>query len=62
MNLFNFVTRGAGNRELQLHLHGSHEADYENPGETFAAGQRNILRLFYKRACDRESAIYSTIY
>ena len=43
MNLFNFVTRGARNRELQLNLHGAHEADYKNPGETFAAGQRNIL-------------------
>ena len=24
--------------ELQLHLHGAHEADCEKPGETFPAG------------------------
>ena len=41
--------------ELQLHLHGAHEANHENPGETFPAGQRNISRLFYKRVCDREN-------
>ena len=28
--------------ELHLHLRGAHEADRENPGETFTAGQRNI--------------------
>ena len=43
--------------KLQLHLHGVHEADCENPAETFTAGQTNILRLFYKRACDKESTI-----
>ena len=29
--------------ELQPYLHGAHEADSENPGETFTAGQRNII-------------------
>ena len=24
--------------EIQPHLHGAHEADYETPGETFTAG------------------------
>ena len=48
--------------ELQLHLHGAHEADCENLGVTFTAGQRNILRLFYKQACDRESTTHSTTY
>ena len=48
--------------ELQLHLHVAHEADCEKPGETFTAGQRNISRLFYKRACDRESTIHLTTY
>ena len=28
--------------ELKLHLYGAHEADHENPGETFTAGQRSI--------------------
>ena len=48
--------------ELQLHLHDAHEADCKKSGETFRAGQRNILRLYYKRACDRESTINSTTY
>ena len=49
--------------ELQLYLHVAQEADCEKPGETFtAAGQRNISRLFYKRACDRKSTIHSTTY
>ena len=48
--------------ELQFHLHVAHEADCENPGETFTAGLRNISQLFYKRACDRESTIHSTTY
>ena len=48
--------------ELQLNLHGAHEADYENPGETFTTGQRNILQLFYKWACNRESTTHSTTY
>ena len=34
----------------------------ENPGKTFTAGQRNILQLFYKQACHRESTIHSTTY
>ena len=36
MYLCNFVTRGA--EELQLHLHVAHEADCEKPRETFTAG------------------------
>ena len=48
--------------ELQLHLHGAHEADREKPAETFTAGQRNISRLFYKGACYRVSTIHSTTY
>ena len=46
--------------EVQLHLHGAYKADCKNPGETFTASQRNIMRLFFKRACDRESTIHST--
>ena len=48
--------------DLQLHLHGAHEVDCENPRETFIAGQTNILQLFHKRACDREGTIHSTTY
>ena len=48
--------------ELQLHLHGAHEADCKKLGQTFTAGQRNKSRLFYKQACDRESTIHSTTY
>ena len=48
--------------ELQCHLHGAHEANCKNPGETFTTGQRTILRLFYKWAWGEESTLYSTIY
>ena len=48
--------------ELQLHLHGAQEVHCEKPGYTFIAGQRNKLRLFYKRGCDRETTIHSTTY
>ena len=48
--------------ELQLHLHVALDADREKSGETFTAGYRNISRLLYKRACDRESTIHSTTY
>ena len=48
--------------ELQLHLHGAHEDDCNNPRETVTAGQRNILWLFYKWAWDKESTLYSTTY
>ena len=34
--------------KLQLHLHGAHKADCEKPRQTFTAGERNKLRLFYK--------------
>ena len=47
---------------LQLRLHGAHETDCKNPRETFTAGQRNILQLFYKQACDREGIIHSNTY
>ena len=47
---------------LQFHLHGAHEADCKKSIETFTTGHRNISRLFYKRACDRECTIHSTTY
>ena len=49
-------------QELKLQLNDTHEGDYKNPRETFTAGQRNILLLFYKQACDRKSIIHSTTY
>ena len=62
MNLYNLLQEEPEMEELQFHLHGEYEADCENPRETFTAGQRNILRLFYKQTCDRESTIHSTTY
>ena len=49
-------------QELKLQLDDTHKDDCKNPRETFTAGQRNILLLFYKQACDRESIIHSTTY
>ena len=64
MNLYNYVTRGARNGGITVHLHPhrAHKADREKPRETFTAGYRNISRLFYKGACNRDSTIYSTTY
>ena len=49
-------------QELKLQLDDTHESDCKNPEETFTAGQRNILLLVYKQACDRENIIHSTTY
>ena len=53
MNLYKLATRGPEMQEWKLQLDDIHKVD---------CSQRNILLLFYKQACDRESIIHSTTY